>query len=92
MPLFIGDVQRTPFLGVDLYSRAHVYTCLHALCLHSVDSPVSVALGFSALAAILFSLLCESRVFKVYVRFFHNCYVIIFAHIRPLAVDLILIL
>ena len=70
MLLFIGDVQRTPFRGVDMYSRAHVYTCLHALCLHSIDSPVSVALGFSALAAVLFYLLCESCVFKVYVKFF----------------------
>ena len=83
MLFFIGDVQRTPFRGVDMYSRAHVYTCLHALCLHSVDSPVSVALGFSALAAVLFYLLCESYVFKVYVRFFfHYCYVIMFVHVR----------
>ena len=33
MPLFIGDVKSTvttPFHGVDMYLRAHVYTCLHA--------------------------------------------------------------
>ena len=94
MLLFIEDVQRTPFRGVDMYSRAHVYTCLHALCLHSVDSPVSVALGFSALAAVLLYLLCESCVFKVYVRFFffHYCYVIMLVHVRSLAEDLTLIL
>ena len=39
-------------MRLDMYSHAHVYTCLHVLCLHSVDSPVSVALGFSALAAV----------------------------------------
>ena len=37
MPLFIRELQRTPFRGVDMYSRAHVYTCLHALCLHLVN-------------------------------------------------------
>ena len=41
------------FRGVDMYWHAYVYTCLHALCLHSVDLPVSVALVFSALATSL---------------------------------------
>ena len=68
---FFGDVQRTPFCGVDMYPRAHVYTCLHVLCLHSVDSPVSVALGFSALASVyLLTILCESCLFKEYLRVF----------------------
>ena len=44
------------------------------------------------LCLVLFYLLCESCVFKVYVRFFHCCYVIMFVHVRPLAEDLTLIL
>ena len=90
MLLFIGDIQCTPFCGVSMYSRAHVYTCLHALCLHSVDFPVSVASSFSALAAMY--LLCVSCVFKVYVRIFHCCFVIMFVHVSPLAADITLIL
>ena len=51
----------------------HVFACS---CVHMFTSsivftlggsPVSVALGFSALATVLFYLLCESCVFKVYV-------------------------
>ena len=39
--MFIGDIQCTPFRGVDMYSHAHVYTCLHALCLYWVNLPIS---------------------------------------------------
>ena len=44
------------------------------------------------LCLVLFYLLCERCVFKVFERFFHCCYVIMFVHVRPLAEDLTLIL
>ena len=92
MLLFSGDVQCTPFCGIDMYLHAHVYTCLHALCLQctlsSVDLPVSAASSFSALVAVAaMFLLCVSCLFQVYVRNFHCCYVIKFVHGRPLAGD-----
>ena len=37
-------------------------------------------------------LLCPSCVVQVYVRIFHCCYVIMFVHVRPLEVDITLIL